>query len=269
MDEEIGLDDIFTQTLASIHARNTARAAHRLGCSVRPCKLCELWRCAQCGHDSENAPDDRDGRHRPALCETCSRQWERDRMLAPALASLPSDWHRTPVPNREGAAFMVKHAPSYLQVRKRVVAVAEGLGSCVLSGPSCAGKTLTASYMLRLVIELGRLPSATPEQVKTARDARCIPALELAAARLAHPLGKGEAPKVLEALTASVLLLDDCGQEDERGRQVVREVLMMRDRRPTWCTTFLSRDDFAARYGGGALSRLTECGTWIDMRGAR
>lgn len=266
--DALGLTDVFAEMLAGLRRRGELRAAHRAECAKRPCERCELWVCRVCGKDSENPPDDRDDMKRPALCERCTRQWDRNLILAPAVESILSDWYRQAVPGNAGTAFMLKNVPSYSEIRKSLGGVVGRPGSCVLSGPTRAGKTLTGSFMIRMVIEAGRDSAATPAQIRMAKEARCVPALEIAAARAQHPLGKGEAPRIREALDASVLLLDDCGQEDEFGKQAIRQVLMARDRRPTWVTTFLSKEEFGVRYGGGAVSRLCETGTWFDLRGA-
>jgi hypothetical protein len=264
---DLGLSDVFAEALESIRSRNAWRAEHRQDCTKRPCMLCELWVCARCKGDSENPPDDRDESRRPALCATCTRRWDRDLALAPALESI-GEWYRQAVPGEAGTRFMTANVPSYPELRRALYGVVKGPGSCVLSGPSRAGKTLTASYMLRLIVEAGRDLAATREELARAAGARCISALELAESKRQHPLGRGEAPLVTEAIRATVLLLDDCGQEDDAGRQVVRQVFMARDRRATWPTTFLEKEEFGRRYGGGALSRLVEAGTWFDLRGA-
>lgn len=90
--------------------------------------------------------------------------------------------------------------------------------------------------------------------------ARFIDAISLGIAREQHRLGS-EAPLVLEAISASVLVLDDLGQEAPRHAEVIRHVVRMRSdaMRSTWVTTWLTREELAERYAdAGFAARIYE-----------
>lgn len=93
----------------------------------------------------------------------------------------------------------------------------------------------------------------------------------LAVARAQYGLGEGEAPLVAKALRASLLLLDDLGEEQLTNSPIC-DVLKERFRRsaPTWVTTGLVGAELGARYGQGIRERLTEAPrAWIVPFGDR
>ena len=269
------LSDDLAELLASIRTRAQLRAAHRAECGKIPCERCELWVCATCKGPSENAADDRDGQKRPALCDKCSRVWDRRKLLERATKSIPENFGWASPSDEAARKLMAKRVPSYRALRSRMVALVDKDGqtarSAVLAGQSGAGKTSAACYLLRFVIERGAALEAPREHLEAAKGALFVPARELASARSQMALGKGEAPIVDMAMRASFLVVDDLGAEADAGRQTVIDVVASRYDRgaATWVTTWLSREEFVARYGGGTERRLVESGTWLDFeRGA-
>lgn len=80
----------------------------------------------------------------------------------------------------------------------------------------------------------------------------------LAAARMAHSLGEGEADIVERALKADLLILDDLGVGDDAHRSAVGDVIDERyDRlRVTWVTTGFDAANITGKYGEGRSRRI-------------
>jgi hypothetical protein len=87
-----------------------------------------------------------------------------------------------------------------------------------------------------------------------------VSAHQLAKARAIHPLGDGEAPLIVSALSCDVLVVDELGGEDTRYASAVAEVLYERhaEASPTWVTTGVGPKEIADRYGGGIARRVLE-----------
>ncbi len=92
------------------------------------------------------------------------------------------------------------------------------------------------------------------------RAAAFVPAVDLGVARQQHGLGEGEPRRVLQAMAAPLLVLDDVGQEVEIGIPVVAHVLQRRydHVKATVATSGLTVDQLVARYGSGVARRLLE-----------
>ena len=86
-------------------------------------------------------------------------------------------------------------------------------------------------------------------------------AFGIANARANVELGR-EAPDVVDALRATVLVIDDLGAEDPRAlRSAIPDVLHKRHRDPrltTIVTTGLGESELGKLYGGGLVRRLFE-----------
>jgi DNA replication protein DnaC len=138
--------------------------------------------------------------------------------------------------------FMIEEA------RDATKAVAAGdIISVTLLGKAGEGKTSLACAMLRELLNTsqgfsGRFCSAT----------------ELAVSRKDSRLGVAPAD-IADAKIASVLVLDDLGQEVS-GREVLAEVIHDRHNavRPTIVTSWLSSEAIAQRYGDGTARRVLE-----------
>lgn len=124
----------------------------------------------------------------------------------------------------------------------------------VLVGKSGAGKT-------SLAIALGRIWVRD-----NAKAARFCMAQDLASARRRSPLGK-EAPEVVEAMTARMLILDDLGTEPHEKDSAVVDTVFRRsaEDRPTWVTTWLAPEAMAERYGEGFTRRVYERARVVEL----
>ena len=87
-----------------------------------------------------------------------------------------------------------------------------------------------------------------------------------------HPLGEGEAPLLAAAYRASVLVLDDVGQDLDLRMAVNPVVDVIRERhaagRTTWVTTFLAPEAFEKAYGSGTARRVFDGAAVVWMGGA-
>jgi DNA replication protein DnaC len=139
----------------------------------------------------------------------------------------------------------------------------------VLVGASGFGKTTLACWMLQQVIDGGL--AGTREELTRARWARFVDAPRLARAVREHPLGEGEAPLLESAHRASVLVLDDVGQELELRLNANPVVDVIRERharaRTTWVTTFLAPEAFEKAYGSGTARRVFDEAAVISLGG--
>ena len=84
-------------------------------------------------------------------------------------------------------------------------------------------------------------------------------ATALSMARREHPLGKGEAPAVEQAMVADLLVIDDLGWEPKQDT-VCMDILAYRYDAglPTIVTSGETPADLAARYSAAAIRRITE-----------
>lgn len=123
----------------------------------------------------------------------------------------------------------------------------------VLCGPTGAGKTAAAVLAMRARC------AAMPPSIK-AVGSRFVPARELC-----PPADSGKSSRLREALEATLLILDDLGQEAhvtgwEREQRIDRTCFLLADRydnkRDTIITTPLKPDTFAALYGGNTERRF-------------
>ncbi len=185
----------------------------------------------------------------------------RDYQLSEATASIPprfrwAHWHASDLHRRVHDVDAIKAARA-------------ATGSVVLMGPTGAGKSTLACCILRGIIDAARpvdLPSFGAE-VNLARGARFVTARELAFARASGTYGQ-EPPIVAHACDATVLVLDDVGQDAVRADSSLYDVLEARHNRnvPTIVTTGLDEGAIRARYGDGAWRRIFEGATDIEVR---
>lgn len=131
-------------------------------------------------------------------------------------------------------------------------------GNLLLLGMTDRGKSTTAAYCFRKV--LGRGVQLGGKAWRMARCMHWFNAKDLERARLEHPLGKDEAPEILDAIHASVLVLDDAGWD--RDPTAVSAVLAERYERalPTIVTSALGKVELAKHYGGAVARRMSEAG---------
>jgi hypothetical protein len=136
-------------------------------------------------------------------------------------------------------------------------------GNLVLLGPTGCGKSTTALALLwRLADDAVRacIEKRSGRELDITGGALWCAAYELVRARKEHPLGRGEAQVVEQARDASILVLDDLGNEPLDT--VIFEILDVRYQRgaPVIVTSGLDPSSIRERYGdalwrpGGARS---------------
>jgi DNA replication protein DnaC len=190
-------------------------------------------------------------------CVTCARRAEdEERRQQEARRRLTT----CGIPSRyEWATFASPELPSRVRDRRAVEAarrLASGMiiDRIVLSGDTGAGKTSLACCVLRALMDRGR-------------RCRFTTAADLAVARAHASLGS-EAPGVDRALDASVLLVDDLGENDPvTAHSAVGHVIHTRhaEERPTIVTTARTTDEIEAQYGSGIARRLYEGAELLEV----
>lgn len=176
-------------------------------------------------------------------------------------------------------AFSVRHrSPEFAErvTHQRLLGAATRYeiehGNVAFVGPSGCGKSMTAAAIAWRLID-----DATASYCDSGgRDARkvdhaarmlWITAAALCMARKQHRLGEGEAPEVERAEGATLLFLDELGQEIADDRWLL-EFLDVRYSRqlPTITTSGLTQFELEARYGIGTRRRLVEPrGIFVDL----
>lgn len=229
------------------------RAEHEANCTAERCTRCERAPCPACKAPSSISRFGGEAIH----CAPCDRKRAIRRKAAPALASIPEKFSAVTL----DAPWLAKLVGSTAMDDARAT---DGGSSAVLVGPPGSGKTSLAIAMFRAVVEAaatqGPLPLPDLARRGDGLSHRVISAHSLAKARAFHPLGEGEAPAVMAALNADLLLLDELGGEDARYASAVTEVIYERHAamRPTWITTGVDPKAVASRYGGGIARRVFE-----------
>jgi len=191
--------------------------------------------CPACGTDSM----------RPGLCWDCSRveRARSDAREAVALAkrNLPPAFADMVL----GPAIAARVRPvERLSDAERVLALEPH--AIAFTGPPGAGKTTLAVAML-----------------KAWMDRRVLPAMFVESFRLCG----GAMHLDPDMVTVPLLLLDDMGAEREMASTLIPELIYQRHARslPTWVTTGIHHEHFAARYGGGIARRVFERATILRM----
>jgi DNA replication protein DnaC len=189
-----------------------------------------------------------------ALCSECENRID----LAKAL---DAKWRDRCPPRYKAARF---DSPSTLAARVSDVRAIELARTAMdahlvvtLLGPPGVGKSTLACAL-----------AAQWAEAANWRRADYVTAFHLATARADHPLGHGEAPIIRHARTASLLVIDDIGQEPLSPMSAVVETIHHRHEheRRVIVTSAISRQALGERYGGGLARRLLENATVIDVR---
>ena len=160
-------------------------------------------------------------------------------------------------------------------VQKKFLAFAltyTGYCSAALLGSTGAGKTssvLGALKRLRLDAEreamsTPHLEAASNPMLRKLRDLRWYTGSQLALARKAWPLGKGEAPTIEHAMDAPILILDELGFEvfDTAFADVIHQRYSRQ--KPTIVTSGLTVEKFRERYGDAIWRKLTTGGVTVE-----
>jgi DNA replication protein DnaC len=188
------------------------------------------WLTCSCGVQCARVP-----------CFDCTvaaeRRADRARAIAEGMTTIPREFHWATISAAELSSRVDSRRRPIGEVIERIL----GAHRVVLAGGSGAGKTSLAVACLRERLEHG---------------ARFVSAMELATARIQHAAGDGEADVVERSMRASLLLIDDLGEEQQTS--AVRDVIRARHAasRPTWVTTGLRRGEIVAKYGDGIRRRL-------------
>ncbi len=232
---------------------------------------------------------------RPGACDACAEARARrlhDAALRPALDSIPERFRWATVDAREEMAARVAYIqrdPAALGrlpdlLRSRVV---------VFVAPSGAGKTTLACALLRTAIDRGR-HDAMRTTLEPTQDARSAPRRVLdAASEVAHALARGarffaardlgggeklgreDLPASVHAARASLLVVDDVGQEagtgdtyrgSDRARAIADLLSERHDRgAQTIVTTYGRQAEWANWYGDGVARRYFAGGDGVRV----
>lgn len=232
--------------------------------------------CVDCGKTV------RSGAAKP-VCGTCfdlerERRWDRElaAVLREVRGTLPARFRDVDFgPCRKALEARVRDMgiPLTAAVKTAEANVSDRRGA-VLLGPAGLGKTtLAAAILIGHVVRLVGRPREGVEPGQGwawASAARCgyVLADDLPRARPQHGLGRGEAPLILHALHAPVLVIDDLGLE--KLDETMREVIAKRadNALTTIYTTSITAAEMAARYGDGVARRVYGAAPTIQLGGA-
>ena len=186
------------------------------------------------------------------------KEAERQRPILAAALAAPAAYR--------DLRFAAATLKSRLARREAIDAARKAIGAPVvtITGQSGSGKTSLAAAMFGDVIDRAITGEAVAEAL--AATAMWTSAVSLARARREHPLGQGDAPLVVRARTASLLVIDDVGME--RDYDCVGGVLYERhaDGLATIATTGFDLAEIGAKYGDGIARRMLQKGQAIVIR---
>lgn len=228
--------------------------AHAAQCTARPCERCSRFNCRRCGKDVEGSK----------TCTECDRSDGLSRLLRATEESVPRH-------------FRWAMTADLKTLTERVLAPASTIQRATENPPSTsllfmgntgAGKTSLAVAMLMAWLR---------KEPNRRTGALFVEAGFLARARARHKLGE-EAPLMVSALSAPLLVLDDLGNEREDRDGCLTDLIYGRSNAelPTWVTCGLALEQptveaFAAslakRYDGGFVRRIIENGKRIMLGG--
>ena len=149
-------------------------------------------------------------------------------------------------------------AVSSKELAKAASAWRVGAPSLILLGPTRIGKSTAAGWLFRRLVHEGVKHGGVAWTF--AKRLAWFGADALDRARREHPLGKGDAAEIVQACSASLLVIDDAGWD--RDRQAVSEVLADRYERelPTVITSGRTTDELTVHYGAAVVRRMLESG---------
>lgn len=230
--------------MAASAKRQAAQEAHASTCTDRPCKRCERFVCA-CGKPFEGAKNHR--------CRECWQAEKRLLALGPMQDSVPKRFRWAL--SASGIIFERVKATEALIARAQANPPS---GDMILHGDTGSGKTSLVVAMLDAWVK---------QDIDQRAGARFVESYWLSGARARHALGQGEAPPVVAAMTATLLVLDDLGSESDDRRNVISDVIFHRhnEELPTWITTGFSVDQLMARYGSAVIRRIVEHGKVVEL----
>lgn len=202
--------------------------------------------------------------------DEAAREGRRDRHLEAQVAAARGERAALAKSLRETLPEFVRTAPPEALEerigRPELLAFARlpNRASCLILGPTGVGKTVAAALAFRRVLGAG-VRHAGPAW-DFAATARWYDASALARARRGWPLGQGDPPEFERAAGASILFLDDLGQERQDDGSL-RDVLNERysNARPTVVTTGLRMPELVTRYDAQFVRRILQGGTILDV----
>ena len=195
----------------------------------------------------------------PGICDHCSERRDRrraDQLLEQSVSTIPQRFRQCVY----GSEVLDERCkPEYQRDSRAIVdsLIFGTVDGAVLVGPKGVGKTSLACAMLRELAD---------KRAHVAWRAVYVRALDLGVSRRDSPLGVR--PRAIEeACNASLLLLDDLGQEEDYGP--LREVIHSRhdDCKPLVVTTAWDNETLQRRYGEGVDRRLFERAAVLRMGG--
>ncbi len=175
-----------------------------------------------------------------------------------AMAALPADERLTRIPSK------LRWVAETYEPRKH--------GGLAILGATGTLKTFSVVHAVVRIASAqleGKIEEAQAETFGAARDIRMrvthapsiawFRATDIGKARRETPLGKGEAPLVVEAMNAAVAVLDDVGWEGDRDTAIAEIVAERYDaKRPTIVTSGLRPEQVEERYGAAFLRRIVD-----------
>lgn len=143
-------------------------------------------------------------------------------------------------------------------LRERARAWRVGGRGMLFVGPTGVGKSSAAALVFRRALGTGWRDGGMAWDF--AQGLRWFSAAALSQARREHPLGHGEAPELVRAEYATLLVIDDAGWD--RDPLAVSDVLAARYERqkPTIITSGQTVEELERHYGAAVLRRFTEVG---------
>lgn len=241
--------------------------------------------CARCGNPARSAA-------REPVCAKCSAadhaaRWEgaTQRTLAEVARGLPFRYRAASFEDGNLARMgdMLHMYPERLEGIRGSLLSKSAKSSALFFGGAGTGKTtLACATLMSIARKIIGPPDPDEEPGRTGgfeRASQCayVRALTLTHARLQHGAGQGEAPAVLLAMHAPVLVLDDLGLEPTSS--TIIEVLAERldNESPTIITTSLSSgidgptgpNTILGRYGEGVARRIYETMPIVNLDGIR
>jgi len=233
---------------------------------------CARCRCALEGWAERVAAAEALGIPPPVYCDTCSRDLrehdarerrarEEEAAAEFRAARVRDAWGSIPERFREHrlrsslCRFLAR--PEALEDARKVLTLAKNRPVVTFVGPAQSGKTTLACAILAEIIERGAARGADAAMSRRAAGARYVYLPTFVEARKRSPLNS-EAPAVVQAKAATVLVLDEMGGEPESAREMVGEIIQSRhhENRLTLITTGLKGPQVAARYPGGIVARV-------------
>jgi DNA replication protein DnaC len=242
--------DALQSAIDDADKRQRDREEHARTCNERPCFRCGKHVCREC-----SKPFDGNG---AGKCPACVRAEREAKALERVHGTVPKRFRWALTADRPTLLGRVKASAELVD---RAVANPPA-GNMVLLGDTAAGKTSLAVAMFDAWARQDPLQRVGGEFVE---------AYWLAGARARHALGQGEAKLVEDAMSATLLVLDDLGSEIDDRRNVIADVIFHRHNEdlPTWITSGFSIEQLMGRYGSQVIRRIVENAKRVELGGKR